>query len=191
MQPFSKTYSWWSVFLKIVFQQGTTKLSVEKNKTSITSDIGMQFFDPRTQNILFSTDYETHEFHLPSGVKSLNVQKASTERVWFIFFALLMEENYCLEFQSVFGGEAVLLIQCCEIINSKRVEKISSTFVVSWFVWSLSNHLFISTSIKCEWKHLPFLFFHWNVYSSISNNNSHFRNSSSLFFFFSDYQQCY
>ncbi|KAF3825208.1 hypothetical protein GH733_005842 [Mirounga leonina] len=61
--------------------QGTTKLSVEKNKTSITSDIGMQFFDPRTQNILFSTDYETHEFHLPSGVKSLNVQKASTERI--------------------------------------------------------------------------------------------------------------
>ena len=59
---------------------------MEKNKTSITSDIGMQFFDPRTQNILFSTDYETHEFHLPSGVKSLNVQKASTERVWFICF---------------------------------------------------------------------------------------------------------
>nr|BAB30929.1 unnamed protein product [Mus musculus] len=65
----------------IVFQQGATKLSVEKNKTSITSDIGMQFFDPRTHNILFSTDYETHEFHLPSGVKSLNVQKASTERI--------------------------------------------------------------------------------------------------------------
>ncbi|KAH0520216.1 Beta-sarcoglycan [Microtus ochrogaster] len=65
----------------IVFQQGTTKLSVEKNKTSITSDIGMQFFDPRTQNVLFSTDYENHEFQLPSGVKSLNVQKASTERI--------------------------------------------------------------------------------------------------------------
>lgn len=54
----------------------------------------MQFFDPRTQHILFSTDYETHEFHLPSGVKSLNVQKASTERVGFIFFALLLGENY-------------------------------------------------------------------------------------------------
>lgn len=66
----------------------------------------MQFFDPRTQNILFSTDYETHEFHLPSGVKSLNVQKASTERVWFILFALLMEENYCLKLQS---GRGVLL----------------------------------------------------------------------------------
>uniref|UniRef100_F7EW91 Beta-sarcoglycan n=2 Tax=Ornithorhynchus anatinus TaxID=9258 RepID=F7EW91_ORNAN len=65
----------------IVFQQGTTKLSVEKDRTSITSDIGMQFLDPRTQNTLFSTDYETHEFHLPSGVKSLNVQKASTERI--------------------------------------------------------------------------------------------------------------
>lgn len=95
LKPFMK-----SVFLKIVFQQGTTKLSVEKNKTSITSDIGMQFFDPRTQNVLFSTDYETHEFHLPSGVKTLNVQKASTERVRFIFFALLMEQNYCLKLQN-------------------------------------------------------------------------------------------
>ncbi|KAL7981767.1 hypothetical protein Chor_000824 [Crotalus horridus] len=65
----------------IVFQQGETKLSVEKNKTSITSDIGMEFVDPRTQNTLFSTDYNTHEFHLPSGVKILNVQKASTERI--------------------------------------------------------------------------------------------------------------
>uniref|UniRef100_A0A8C4Y4H6 Beta-sarcoglycan n=2 Tax=Gopherus evgoodei TaxID=1825980 RepID=A0A8C4Y4H6_9SAUR len=65
----------------IVFQQGTTKLSVEKDKTSITSDIGMEFIDPRTQNTLFSTDYETHEFHLPNGVKILNVQKASTERI--------------------------------------------------------------------------------------------------------------
>ncbi|XP_053885651.1 beta-sarcoglycan isoform X1 [Malaclemys terrapin pileata] len=65
----------------IVFQQGTTKLSVEKEKTSITSDIGMEFIDPRTQNTLFSTDYETHEFHLPNGVKILNVQKASTERI--------------------------------------------------------------------------------------------------------------
>ncbi|XP_009883324.1 PREDICTED: beta-sarcoglycan [Charadrius vociferus] len=65
----------------IVFQQGTTKLSVEKDKTSITSDIGMEFVDPRTQNTLFSTDYETHEFHLPNGVKILNVQKASTERI--------------------------------------------------------------------------------------------------------------
>ncbi|XP_032079557.1 beta-sarcoglycan [Thamnophis elegans] len=65
----------------IVFQQGETKLSVEKNKTSITSDIGMEFVDPRTQNTLFSTDYNTHEFNLPSGVKILNVQKASTERI--------------------------------------------------------------------------------------------------------------
>ncbi|XP_010154074.1 PREDICTED: beta-sarcoglycan [Eurypyga helias] len=70
-----------TLFLKIVFQQGTTKLSVEKDKTSITSDIGMEFVDPRTQNTLFSTDYETHEFHLPNGVKILNVQKASTERI--------------------------------------------------------------------------------------------------------------
>ncbi|XP_070613258.1 beta-sarcoglycan [Erythrolamprus reginae] len=65
----------------IVFQQGETKLSVEKNKTSITSDIGMEFVDPRTQNTLFSTDYNTHEFNLPSGVKILNVQRASTERI--------------------------------------------------------------------------------------------------------------
>ncbi|XP_015263193.1 PREDICTED: beta-sarcoglycan [Gekko japonicus] len=65
----------------IVFQQGETKLSVETDKTLITSDIGMEFVDPRTQNTLFSTDYNTHEFHLPSGVKTLNVQRASTERI--------------------------------------------------------------------------------------------------------------
>ncbi|CAI9564169.1 unnamed protein product [Staurois parvus] len=41
----------------------------------------MEFVDPRTQNTLFSTDYEKHEFHLPKGVKTLNVQKASTERI--------------------------------------------------------------------------------------------------------------
>uniref|UniRef100_A0A8C2P449 Beta-sarcoglycan n=1 Tax=Capra hircus TaxID=9925 RepID=A0A8C2P449_CAPHI len=106
----------------IVFQQGTTKLSVEKNKTSITSDIGMQFFDPRTQNILFSTDYETHEFHLPSGVKSLNVQKASTERVWFIFFALLMEENYCLELQS----ENSIILNGTVMVSTARLPSSSS-----------------------------------------------------------------
>ncbi|XP_069487777.1 beta-sarcoglycan [Ambystoma mexicanum] len=65
----------------VVFQQGTTKLSVEKDKTSISSDVGMAFVDPRTQNTLFSTDYEKHEFHLPAGVKTLNVLKASTERI--------------------------------------------------------------------------------------------------------------
>lgn len=85
-----------SLFLKIVFQQGTTKLSVEKDKTSITSDIGMEFVDPRTQNTLFSTDYETHEFHLPNGVKILNVQKASTERVCFLFFVSNENTAHCL-----------------------------------------------------------------------------------------------
>ncbi|XP_066576030.1 beta-sarcoglycan [Amia ocellicauda] len=65
----------------VVFQQGTTKLSVEKEKTSITSDIGMTFVDPRTQTTFFSTDFDNHEFHLPKGVKILNVQKASTERI--------------------------------------------------------------------------------------------------------------
>ncbi|KAE8629562.1 hypothetical protein XENTR_v10000525 [Xenopus tropicalis] len=65
----------------VIFQQGSTKLSVDKDKTSITSDIGMEFIDPRTQNTLFSTDYEKHEFHLPKGVKTLNVQRASTERI--------------------------------------------------------------------------------------------------------------
>nr|XP_033801586.1 beta-sarcoglycan isoform X3 [Geotrypetes seraphini] len=65
----------------VIFQQGTTKLSVEKDKTSITSDVGMEFVDPRTQKTLFSTDYATHEFHLPTGVKTLNVQKAATERI--------------------------------------------------------------------------------------------------------------
>lgn len=65
----------------VVFQRGTTKLSVEKDKTSITSDIGMSFIDPRTQKTVFSTDYDTHEFRLPKGVKTLNVLKASTERI--------------------------------------------------------------------------------------------------------------
>ncbi|XP_060634483.2 beta-sarcoglycan [Anolis sagrei] len=65
----------------VVFQQGDTKLSIEKNTTKITSDIGMEFFDPRSQDLLFSTDYNTHEFRLPTGVKTLNVQKASTERI--------------------------------------------------------------------------------------------------------------
>lgn len=66
---------------QVVFQQGTTKLSVEKEKTSIVSDVGITFTDPRTQNTYFSTDFENHEFHLPKGVKILSVKKASTERV--------------------------------------------------------------------------------------------------------------
>ncbi|XP_048864690.1 beta-sarcoglycan [Brienomyrus brachyistius] len=65
----------------VVFQQGSTKLSVEKEKTSITSDLGVSFTDPRTQSTFFSTDYENHEFHLPKGVRVLNVRKASTERI--------------------------------------------------------------------------------------------------------------
>ncbi|XP_064845486.1 beta-sarcoglycan-like [Oncorhynchus masou masou] len=65
----------------VVFQQGSTKLSVEKEKTSITSDMGISFTDPRTQNTFFSTDFENHEFHLPKGVKVLSVKKASTERI--------------------------------------------------------------------------------------------------------------
>ncbi|KAM9329676.1 beta-sarcoglycan [Gastrophryne carolinensis] len=65
----------------VVLRQGSTTMSVGKSKTSITSDLGMEFVDPRTQNTLFSTDYEKHEFHLPKGVKTLNVQKASTERI--------------------------------------------------------------------------------------------------------------
>lgn len=65
----------------VVFQQGSTKLSVEKDKTSISSDVGISFTDPRTQNTFFSTDFENHEFHLPKGVKVLSVKKASTERI--------------------------------------------------------------------------------------------------------------
>lgn len=64
-----------------MFQQGTTKLSVEKDKTSVVSDVGISFTDPRTQSTFFSTDFENHEFHLPKGVKVLSVKKASTERV--------------------------------------------------------------------------------------------------------------
>ncbi|KAJ0065316.1 hypothetical protein NL108_007041, partial [Boleophthalmus pectinirostris] len=65
----------------VVFQQGTTKLSVEKDKTSVVSDVGISFTDPRTQNTFFSTDFENHEFNLPKGVKVLSVKKASTERI--------------------------------------------------------------------------------------------------------------
>uniref|UniRef100_A0A674NSQ7 Beta-sarcoglycan n=1 Tax=Takifugu rubripes TaxID=31033 RepID=A0A674NSQ7_TAKRU len=76
----------WSVYLEcdssgVVFQQGTTKLSVEKDKTSVVSDVGISFTDPRSQNTFFSTDFENHEFHLPKGVKVLSVKKASTERI--------------------------------------------------------------------------------------------------------------
>ncbi|CAB1419451.1 unnamed protein product [Pleuronectes platessa] len=65
----------------VVFQQGTSKLSVEKDKTSVVSDVGITFTDPRTQTTYFSTDFENHEFHLPKGVKVLSVKKASTERI--------------------------------------------------------------------------------------------------------------
>ncbi|KAG7243774.1 hypothetical protein INR49_008924 [Caranx melampygus] len=65
----------------VVFQQGNSKLSVEKDKTSVVSDVGISFTDPRTQNTFFSTDFENHEFHLPKGVKVLSVKKASTERI--------------------------------------------------------------------------------------------------------------
>lgn len=66
---------------QVVFQQGSTKLSVEKDKTSVVSDVGISFTDPRTQSTFFSTDFDNHEFHLPKGVKVLSVKKASTERV--------------------------------------------------------------------------------------------------------------
>ncbi|KAG7259877.1 hypothetical protein CRUP_021522 [Coryphaenoides rupestris] len=65
----------------VVFQQGTTKLSVEEDKMLVVSDVGISFTDPRTQTTFFSTDFENHEFHLPKGVKVLRVKKASTERV--------------------------------------------------------------------------------------------------------------
>ncbi|XP_051953878.1 beta-sarcoglycan-like isoform X2 [Xyrauchen texanus] len=65
----------------VVFQQGNTKLSVAEDKTSIVSDLGISFTDPRTQTTFFSTDFDNHEFHLPKDVKVLNVKKASTERI--------------------------------------------------------------------------------------------------------------
>nr|XP_015200927.1 PREDICTED: beta-sarcoglycan [Lepisosteus oculatus] len=70
-----------SCALQVVFQQGTTTLSVDKDKTSITSDVGMSFVDPRSHSTFFSTDFDNHEFHLPKGVKVLSVRKASTERI--------------------------------------------------------------------------------------------------------------
>lgn len=74
-------YFMYCMSFQVVFQQGTTKLSVEKDKTSVVSDVGISFTDPRTQTTFFSTDFENHEFHLPKGVKVLSVKKASTERV--------------------------------------------------------------------------------------------------------------
>lgn len=171
------------VFLKIVFQQGTTKLSVEKNKTSITSDIGMQFFDPRTQNVLFSTDYETHEFHLPSGVKSLNVQKASTERVWFIFFALLMEENYCLKLQN--GRGVSLFASGMKEIPEQWNGLVLDVLLTSWCDHYQVISLYLNIC-KMWMKTLAFHISYWNTYSAISDNNSHF-NLETLFttsFFF-------
>lgn len=76
------------VLFQVVFQQGTTKLSVEKDKTSVVSDVGISFTDPRTQTTFFSTDFENHEFHLPKGVKVLSVKKASTERVCMLLITL-------------------------------------------------------------------------------------------------------
>ncbi|CAG5862299.1 unnamed protein product [Menidia menidia] len=58
--------------------QGTSKLSVEKDKTSVVSDVGISFTDPRTQNTFFSTDFENHEFHLPKGVKVLSITSSPT-----------------------------------------------------------------------------------------------------------------
>lgn len=75
--------------VQVVFQQGTTKLSVEKDKISIVSDVGISFIDPRTQTTYFSTDFENHEFHLPKGVKVLSVKKASTERVCILVITVL------------------------------------------------------------------------------------------------------
>lgn len=74
-------FFWFMYSIQVVFQQGTTKLSVEKDKTSVVSDVGISFTDPRTQTTFFSTDFENHEFHLPKGVNVLSVKKASTERV--------------------------------------------------------------------------------------------------------------
>ncbi|XP_077463883.1 beta-sarcoglycan [Stigmatopora argus] len=65
----------------VIFQQGSSKLSVDKDKTSVVSELGISFTDPRTQTTFFSTDYDNHEFHLPKGVKVLSVKKASTERI--------------------------------------------------------------------------------------------------------------
>ena len=76
------------VFFQVVFQQGTSKLSVDQDKTSVVSDVGISFTDPRTQTTFFSTDFENHEFHLPKGVKVLSVKKASTERVCMLLIAV-------------------------------------------------------------------------------------------------------
>uniref|UniRef100_A0A8C4QLQ7 Beta-sarcoglycan n=1 Tax=Eptatretus burgeri TaxID=7764 RepID=A0A8C4QLQ7_EPTBU len=65
----------------VVFKQKESTLSIAEDKLAVSSAIGLEVIEPRTRRTVFSTDYDTHEFHLPKGVRTLHVQKASTERV--------------------------------------------------------------------------------------------------------------
>uniref|UniRef100_UPI00358F070A beta-sarcoglycan isoform X1 n=1 Tax=Myxine glutinosa TaxID=7769 RepID=UPI00358F070A len=65
----------------VVFKQKDSTLSIAEDKSAVSSAIGLEVIEPRTRRTVFSTDYDTHEFHLPKGVRTLHVQKASTERV--------------------------------------------------------------------------------------------------------------
>lgn len=145
MQPFSKTYSWWSVFSEDCFSARTTKLSVRKEQNFYYDDIGMQFFTAQGLKISYSAQtMKLMSFICQVEWKVWMFKKHLLKRIMVYFIlALLMEENYCLEVTKCVWGEAVLLIQCWERINSKMSGKISSTFVINWFVWSLSNHLCI------------------------------------------------
>ena len=104
---------------QVVFQQGTTKLSVEKDKTSVVSDVGISFTDPRTQNTFFSTDFENHEFHLPKGVKVLSVKKASTERVCI----MIMMSDSCNRKEFMFY---VVLLQNLQLLSAPVNTKVIS-----------------------------------------------------------------
>uniref|UniRef100_UPI00358DE21A beta-sarcoglycan isoform X2 n=1 Tax=Myxine glutinosa TaxID=7769 RepID=UPI00358DE21A len=68
-------------FKQVVFKQKDSTLSIAEDKSAVSSAIGLEVIEPRTRRTVFSTDYDTHEFHLPKGVRTLHVQKASTERV--------------------------------------------------------------------------------------------------------------
>ncbi|XP_061420045.1 beta-sarcoglycan isoform X1 [Lethenteron reissneri] len=65
----------------VIMQRKQSSVTVDADKTSVVSKLGLEVTDPRTKKTYFSTDYNKHEFHLPKGVKILHVQRASTERV--------------------------------------------------------------------------------------------------------------
>eukprot|EP00058_Branchiostoma_floridae_P012869 XP_002598357.1 hypothetical protein BRAFLDRAFT_276577 [Branchiostoma floridae] len=56
-------------------------VQVEPGKTTIKGDHGLDIVDPKTNQTIFTTDYDSKEFKMPDGVDNLNVRKAQTFRV--------------------------------------------------------------------------------------------------------------